>query len=260
MSETQSCEICGEGFSEQRPREACHYCDRAVCVACVELDIPDHHDRACRECIESWDPYRQLREASPRELISTLANPTGMDRGKTVDLVCAQKLNEAVPVLIGALKGTKDNHLRQKIVAALRQFADGSAVPVLVAALKDSYPDVRSEAALALGEMKVEAATKPLKKALKDADDSVVASVAKALGQLGAQSATRTLGKVLKRRKEGVGRWEVVIALGEIGGADAIKILTAALADDDRWVRHYAATALINLDPQDESELRRHLL
>jgi putative membrane-bound dehydrogenase-like protein len=82
----------------------------------------------------------------------------------------------------------------------------------LIDALKDSSPDVRAQAARALGERTVPIAREPLLKLLKDSEPSV--------------------------------RLQAVIALGRIGVSDSIPALLPMLAVDDAFIAYSARQAL----------------
>jgi HEAT repeat protein len=56
----------------------------------------------------------------------------------------------AVPVLIDHLENEENKQLRLQIVKALGWIGSATAVPALESALKDSYPFVRQQAAMAL--------------------------------------------------------------------------------------------------------------
>ena len=78
----------------------------------------------------------------------------------------------AVPWLV-SLMGSRDAYVRWNTVNVLGGLRDHRAVEPLIAALKDSNPDVRCMAASALGKLKDPRAVEPLKALLADPDNNV---------------------------------------------------------------------------------------
>ena len=126
-----------------------------------------------------------------------------------------------------------------------------------LAQLQDPDPDVRSEAAEALGQMGVAAATPEVIEALVDRllrDEAWVVrmNAAQALGRMGAAAATpEVVGALAQRLREDEGEWvrqEAAWALGEMGEAAAtpevLEALVQALRDRNSDVRSAAAWAL----------------
>ena len=85
--------------------------------------------------------------------------------------------------LIAALRDAKPD-VREQAAFALGQIRDRRAVEPLISALKDANADVRQQAAFALGQMRDRAAVEALVIALKDTDADVREQVAFALGQI----------------------------------------------------------------------------
>ena len=121
-----------------------------------------------------------------------------------------------------------------------------SAVPHLLAALKDGNRQVRHSAADALGEIGDPQAVEPLIAVLKDANEDweVQSRAAESLGKLGDVRAIETLMSALTNMVSHV-RYMAVIALGEIGDPAAEEALTStAQYDPDMSVRTAAKYAL----------------
>ena len=121
-----------------------------------------------------------------------------------------------------------------------------SAVPHLLAALKDGNRQVRHSAADALGEIRDSQAVEPLIAVLENADEDweVQSRAAESLGKLGDLRATETLMASLTNMVSHV-RYMAVVALGEIGDPAAEEALTStAQYDPDMGVRTAAEYAL----------------
>ncbi|MBI2897618.1 MAG: HEAT repeat domain-containing protein [Deltaproteobacteria bacterium] len=171
------------------------------------------------------------------------------DREGQVRYFAAQSLGElrareALEDLVGTIEDG-DGQVRQAAVIALSEVGDGSVVPRLVEAVQDpSWADVRFQAIAALVQLAPEQARPCALAALEDEDPEVRAQAAEALGTLsdpGDDSAIGELLRVLGDGDERV-RWAAALALGEKGSSAGADTLLAALSDDDRLID--AATVL----------------
>ena len=93
---------------------------------------------------------------------------------------------------------------RLEAVQKLRAFKDEKAGPILVAALNDPEPAVRTEVALALGNFKQTDAVQALISALRDHSEAVQEAAAKALKKNGDASVIDPLVGLLMRGSPGV--------------------------------------------------------
>lgn len=113
----------------------------------------------------------------------------------------------------------------------------------LIRLLNHGDPDVRYEAAGALGDLRDASAVESLITALKNDELSGVRwKAAEALSKIGAP-AVDALIEALRHHDDDV-RWKAAIALGEIGDPRAVEPLVTLLFDDDRFVKSHAALAL----------------
>ncbi|WP_428267751.1 HEAT repeat domain-containing protein [Haliangium sp.] len=126
-------------------------------------------------------------------------------------------------------------------------MTDRTDIAALIDQCSSSDADARSSAARALGEAEAEHAAvagPALTTLLCDADDSVRNEAAEALGLLRYQPAREELERVLKCDGDWIVRASAAEALGELADPQALDTLIAALADDARPVRSYAALAI----------------
>ncbi|NYZ78316.1 HEAT repeat domain-containing protein [Candidatus Micrarchaeota archaeon] len=93
------------------------------------------------------------------------------------------KHESAVEPLAEALKD-EDWRVKEAATRALGQMGE-PALPYLIQTLKHKNRDVRSSAAIALGEIKRESAVEPLAEALKDKDEWVRKTAVRALEKIG---------------------------------------------------------------------------
>ncbi len=118
-----------------------------------------------------------------------------------------------------------------------------TAVPLLMKALKEAEPVIRSEAAFVLGRIGRKEAVAPLIEALSDADARVRTNAAYALGELSDPKSMAPLIKALSDA-DALVRANACFALGHVGDPKAAPDLVKALADPDENVRNFAASAL----------------
>lgn len=123
-------------------------------------------------------------------------------------------------------------------------WANGSpeAVTRLIETLEDEAEMVRSGAALALGELKAEAAVEALAHLLTTDPSACGNHAADALAKIGSPSA-QVLIKAMKQEDARVRR-RAAKALIPVESHKAIPVLFEALEDESYMVRHYAEEAL----------------
>ena len=153
------------------------------------------------------------------------------------------RLPRAPPQALGRALGDPDVELRA--AAALALGAAGKpAAAILLAHLDDPAPQVRERVVAALGEIKDPSAVVPLIGKIQDGQASVRRAVSRALGQLGDRRAGSALVLVLRDADEAV-RQSAVDALGRLGAAEAVAALAALGRDDpSESVRMAAVRAL----------------
>ncbi|WP_428262021.1 HEAT repeat domain-containing protein [Haliangium sp.] len=126
-------------------------------------------------------------------------------------------------------------------------MTDSTDVAALIEQCSSSDPDTRSSAVRALGEAGAEHAAiagPALAALLSDLDESVRNEAAEALGLLRCAPAREQLQRVLQSDDDWVVRASAAEALGELADPKALDSLIAALTDDARPVRSYAALAI----------------
>ncbi len=130
------------------------------------------------------------------------------------------------------------------------QGPDGSAGTIdpriadaFMAALGDTEPDVREDAARALGRYRVETAVGPLTRALEDENADVREEAARALGRIRSPEAIQALMGALDDPEIDV-REQAIAALGSLRSAEAVPGLVRALQDPEPDIAESAARAL----------------
>lgn len=192
------------------------------------------------------------------------------------------KAKDAIPDLCKALRADKEEVVRAdaalalfKIASEVRAEKNGylaaalqQAVPALSDGLKDEFPFVRINSALALSQIGPTArqAVPALMEAFKDPDNRVVIAgffysvrhaSADALGNIGpdARDAIPMLIEALSDEEIRT-KWTAARALGNIGSEakGAVKDLKRMLKDDDETVREQATNALIKIDKEEAAK------
>ncbi len=132
-------------------------------------------------------------EASVTALLDILADPIHPESTKGHAAWALAFIGpEAAPYLENAIK-SESIDVRCAAVGAIAHLAqekgDERAYQILIDTLSDKDPNVRSEAAAALGKLTYPPAVPPLIMALRDPDDEVRRTAAASLGKLGDRSA-----------------------------------------------------------------------
>ena len=148
-----------------------------------------------------------------------------------------------VQEMVEALQSA-DPEVRQQAAWALGEQESFRAVEALVGRLRDQEAGVRGMAAWALGEIKDRRAVAPLLGVLTDDDPYVREMVVRALGEIEDERAIQALVPMLDEKEAGL-RAATAWALGEIKGDRAVELLsTLLLTDPDERTRQAAVEAL----------------
>ncbi|MBI5787872.1 MAG: HEAT repeat domain-containing protein [Candidatus Schekmanbacteria bacterium] len=109
--------------------------------------------------------------------------------------------------------------LRVRSVNALGTIGGKEAAVLLIAAIKDDHPNVRSTVCWWLGRLKAHKAIPPLIVMLKDQNWAVRARAAQALGTIGEKRTLTELKTLLSDENDQV-RANTAAAIGKIGGLE----------------------------------------
>ena len=182
------------------------------------------------------------------ELIKELKSDDLETQLKACWLLGKRKAKEAVPQLIQILEMTSNPELKERVIKALGEIGDISALSPLIEALKDKRWEIKNAVIEALGrirdkraipilekllldnEVRVYAAqalaqlgvSQPLEGLLKEKEPWIVAKAAEAIGKLGIKDAINSLIDVLNHPSWEV-QIEVIEALGKLRASQAVK-------------------------------------
>ncbi len=135
------------------------------------------------------------------------------------------------------------------IVVALGLMEDPAAGPLLLSILKDTRGPqlVRAHALVGLGKLNRRSLLPTVQIAMRDDSTHVLRSSIISLGLLSKSSDTKSVALLANwaaKGKEPQGRGWALIALGEIGGVKAERVLMHTLQNDQDWRKAYAALGL----------------
>jgi len=256
---------------------------RRIVIGAIALIAHPSGEAALTEAIHNRDDDNEARAQAATGL-GKIASPTAIqtliqalsDYDLKLQVAAVAALARAGKPAVGPLLATlksSDPQLRFRAAQALGAMSTPEANPGLIAALKDPDARVRQTAAVALGFEGNAAAVTPLAALLGDRDGSVAAAAAESLARIGGPSRP-TLARALsgsetaayyaaqalaKQKQAAVStvqqaasrspaarRWAVV-ALGSIGGPEAVKTLREYAQNADPETREAAAEALQRL-------------
>ncbi|NHJ87718.1 MAG: HEAT repeat domain-containing protein [Asgard group archaeon] len=170
--------------------------------------------------------------------------------------------DRAVNPLLEALVH-QDENLRRESARALKEICNRRSIePLFERVLKDPSPEVRAEAAYALGYFKKYSPdVDSLILALEDSHHLVRQNAAFALGKIGRRKSVKPLMDLLAKDENVNVREMVVWALGELNDKRAVPLLIKSLDDSRLIVRKNAAFALGRLqDTSAIDSIKKHLL
>jgi HEAT repeat protein/beta-lactamase regulating signal transducer with metallopeptidase domain len=155
--------------------------------------------------------------------------------------------NTAVPALIAALKDS-DVKVRRAAASSLGNLEDPRSVPALIEALRDSDSEVRACAAEALGDMEDPRSIPGLTAAIKDGSPEVRRRAIEAISNMegGTKPVDAFIAALADSNSEV--REAAVEALSDVQDKRAVRPLIKLLSDPSADVRHQTAHALGNLE------------
>jgi len=174
-------------------------------------------------------------------------------RDRFIRSAAAEKLGEiddprvVGPLVSAALKDAY-SEVRKNAAASLRKLQYPSVLELLLTALEDEKPYIQSRAISILGNREESKAVESLIKILKDKDDVwyVRRKAAKALGDIEDDRAVSPLISVLGLADARI-KYAVIVALEKLEDRRSIKPLILCLKDDHPQIRGRSAQTLANL-------------
>jgi hypothetical protein len=235
---------------EERRHEF-HQVSRAIGPAmarAVRDDLAETTDRLARRLL-----CETLVEMGPaaRETIEEMAGDENRFLARNAIVILGDVGGERAVELATEALASPDARIRREALRSLTKLGDTSSGPLVVGLLEDSDDEVRSAAAVAAGELKVERALKPIMTMLDETRDMDRAlPLIRALGHLGDPGAVASIEryavKSLFSRPPADVRVAAYRALHQIGTPHARKLLNRAIDDRDPKVKS-AVKSILNL-------------
>jgi len=208
------------------------------------------------EALQSRDPNLppilgrilvRIGPAATPALVAALKSAHPLVRAQCVDVLAQTKDHSALPALLDALQG-EFYTVRARVCAAFTQMGTPQVIPPLLHALKDPEPEVRIQAALALGTFRDPTLFDDIAGLLLDDQKiEVRQGAARALGGTRHTAALPFLMEALRdsfwwyeREQTASDLLDAIEAMGP----DAVEPLIEALADREGTVRKFAAIIL----------------
>jgi HEAT repeat protein/pimeloyl-ACP methyl ester carboxylesterase len=205
------------------------------------------------------DPHEYVRRGAIQALgqtgnpqaVEDLTNALNNDPNEYVRRGITQALGQignpqALEALINALNNDPHEYVRRGAAQALGQIGNPQALEALITALNKSESDkgVRCMAAAILGRNGNSQAVDVLITALNDSDKNDSWLIVDALRRSSNLQMLRILIGLLSHYYEDVRNATTCYYSGQVGSAQAVDALIAALSDSDRRIRRMAADAL----------------
>lgn len=172
-----------------------------------------------------------------------VADPSPRVRALALDTLARMGVTDAVPLIFKALRDP-DPRVSQAAVSAIQSLGSAQSETLAIAAANDSDAAVRRAGIRILAYFGYAGALEPLLTALDDPDERVRDVALGGLPLLEHPRADAAIDQALGHASART-RAAAVRALGNVKpGRDVLNQLTAALDDEDAWVRYFACQAL----------------
>ncbi|MFT4021634.1 MAG: HEAT repeat domain-containing protein [Acinetobacter sp.] len=211
----------------------------------VLADFLQHEDNFVKAAI-----LRAIRPLRPQHLLPDIVQLTQHNhveiRREAVSTLSWLQHDPSIELLANIAETDSDAEVRRIATGGLAYSKQPVAVVVVKAleqTLGAAYWQLRVEAALTIGKLKIFALQQQLIEALQDPYWQVRIAVVRSLGQIQSHAAIAALAENFNHEISNL-RKEVALALGEIGGATAQQLLLQHQQDADPEVRKAIRIAL----------------
>ena len=186
-----------------------------------------------------------------QKLLEGLRESDWWERRKAISALVSCPEQEYRTFLEEGIRNHEDADIRNASIEVFRALG-ARAIPALASLSKDPDPEVRLFTANILCEINDESALPILSALLKDSDINVRAASAEAMGKIGDRRCLTMLKGALA--DETWVAMAAIMAMGDIGGEEALSILHECLENED-----YREMAITALEKAGDRESLRHL-
>jgi len=221
-----------------------------MCSECVQTvtNLTEDNRFAVREVAAWWFAKRPgLAKVMSDQMKAELAGGTSLQVRNAADFVGAIVDYTALPALRQAMGRSLDSDAKLSIVHAVGYMAHVDGNGILVTAMGDADPAVRTAAITAWRDILGQVSVAPVEQHLTDADAKVRAAAATVIGAYGDRNAVSTLAQLVVTDTDPFVRRNAAWALGQIGSRDASGALLTAVNDKSGLVRLVAKASLAQL-------------
>ncbi|MBX3249743.1 MAG: HEAT repeat domain-containing protein [Myxococcales bacterium] len=188
--------------------------------------------------------WRERRDIAPRLQRLLRRDADWRVRASSGRALGRLSVRSAVPDLVAALR---DPQVEVRVVAAaaLWRLPDPASVPGLIELLNDNDAAARQWGALALGVVRDRRATAPLLRLMNDPEGAVRMDVIRSLGRIGDPAALAPLRTLAQGADKALDeRLEAINSLAALESPDKVNALVALLSESEERVRVRAIRAL----------------
>ena len=222
-----------------------------ACTECVQTvtNLLEDNRYEVREVAAWWFAKRvALKEVMAQEFTAELANGSSIEVRNAADFLGATVELKSLPALRAAIhRSGLTSEAKLAIVRAVKYMAHVGGNPVLVTAMTDADPAVRTAAVTAWRDVLGQTSATEVEPSLRDGDAKVRAAAAGVVGAMHDMAAVATLEQLVTTDTDPFVRRNAAWALGKLGSASSRQALTTASTDKSGIVRNVAKASLATL-------------
>jgi HEAT repeat protein len=221
-----------------------------TCSECVQTvtNLTEDNRFAVREVAAWWFAKRPgLAKVMSDSMKQDLVSGDSLRARNAADFVGAIVDYTALPSLRAAMGRGLNSDAKLAIVHAVGYMAHISGNDILVTAMADQDPVVRTAAIVAWRDVLGQLSVAPVTTKLTDSDAHVRAAAATVVGAYGDRGSVTTLEQLVMTDTDPFVRRNAAWALGQIGSRDAAGALITASTDKSGLVRGVAKASLAQL-------------
>lgn len=179
----------------------------------------------------------------PEYIKDYLVNPNPLVRESAVKIAGYFGYPDCVDLLLSLAKD-EDENVRAAVIEHIPYLESEKGLSALIEAIKNDTAKVRAACARAFSHMEGHEALKYLITALEDEDPWVRYFACRSLGRIGIHDALNALTKIAEEDKARYVRFAAIEAIGNIGGARAVSVLSVFSNSFDQDIARSAISAL----------------
>ena len=226
--------------------------------------MSDHPELLDDDMVEALGGLKSQRVEAA--LVGLLQDPRSVLRRAAAKALGRIGSQQAIPHLIEAAEDKDDVEIRRAVLQALRHLGANEADALILDALTDPHPSVRTAAAEAASELAVPGAAEVLRQSIKEYRDQALPEVAYALGCVGDLSDIEEIVRAAQESQSDPGRRRCLLGAAKLLGVEPTvyrlllaehferdSAMLASLKSSDRKSQEKLSRALDTFSNGDES-------